>query len=109
MKGKLEKIRSNVYYEDLDSIYERFFEVDELPKRFREAINELGDLVFTGKGRDADSRDVGAFIKELRTEYPNSCTRYNVLLTKAEMVGEQHDKNKENEHPKGACEDGQGF
>lgn len=93
VKGKLEEIQSDVYYEDLNSIYEQFFEVDELPKQFREAINYLGEIALTGADNDSDRKKVRDMIKKLRTEYPNLCAKYNVIITKAQNNGESNDKN----------------
>ncbi len=93
VKGKLEEIHSDVYYEDLNSIYEQFFEVDELPEQFREAINYLGDVALTGADNDSDRKKVSDTIKKLRAEYPNLCTKYNVIITKAQNNGESNDKN----------------
>lgn len=93
VKGKLEEIECDVYYEDLNTIYEQFFEVDELPEQFREAINYLGDLALTGSGSDIDRKEINVVIKRLRTEYPNLCIKYNAIITKAQNSGDPNDKN----------------
>ena len=41
-----------MYYEDLDIIYEQFFQVEELPEKVRQDINYLGDIILKVKNAD---------------------------------------------------------
>jgi len=86
--GRLKKIEEDMYYEDLDIIYEQLFDVEELPPKARKSINFLGDVIM-GKG-NIDSEKIFSTIADLRKEYPNLCRRYNAVITKAQYVGENH-------------------
>lgn len=86
--GRLYDIKEDVYYEDLDIIYEQFFQVEELPAQIREDINYLGEVILRGK--DVDRERISAIEERMREEYPNLHRRYNKILTKAKSVGELH-------------------
>ena len=88
--GKLSRIQEDVYYEDLDIIYEELFQVEQLPPQVREDINCLGEIIL--KGRDINADKVTAIVKRLREEYPNLYRRYNRIITKAQSIGEQNGK-----------------
>lgn len=88
--GKLTRIQEDVYYEDLDIIYEELFQVEQLPPQVREDINCLGEIIL--KGRDINADKVTAIVKRLREEYPNLYRRYNRIITKAQSIGEQNGK-----------------
>lgn len=89
--GRLEKIEEDVYYEDLDNIYEQFFNVEEIPAQMRDGINYLGDVLLHGQVDDAEK--MNTVIEKLRNEYPNLYRRYNRIITKVQHIGEHHDKN----------------
>ncbi|MDE6607684.1 MAG: AAA family ATPase [Lachnospiraceae bacterium] len=82
--GKLHEIEEDVYYEDLDIIYEQFFEVEELPLQVREDINYLGNIILRGK--DIDEKRVGVIAERLKEGYPNLYRRYNKIITKAQVL-----------------------
>lgn len=84
--GRLNKIDEDVYYEDLDIIYEQLFEVEELPKTVKEDINYLGNVIL--KGKEIDAEKVGAIAEGLQKGYPNLYRRYNKIITKAKSIGE---------------------
>lgn len=86
--GFLNEIEEDVYYEDLDIIYEQLFEVDELPKHVREDINYLGNVIL--KGRDTDKEKICSIAQRLGKGYPNLFRRYNKIITKAQNIGEVH-------------------
>jgi len=105
--GRLEKIEEDVYYEDLDNIYEQFFKVEEIPAQMREGINYLGDILL--HGRVDDTEKIEAVIEKLRKDYPNLYRRYNKIITKVQNIGEQNDKNCENVHTEGIVKNKQGI
>lgn len=84
--GKLDEIEDDVYYEDLDIIYEQLFEVEELPAQVREDINYLGDVILGNRKNNAEKID--SIVERLRKEYPNLYRRYNKIITKAQSTGE---------------------
>lgn len=88
--GKLEKIEEDVYYEDLDIIYEQLFKVNGLPSQLRDDINYLGNIIM--KNRGIDIKKINSIVEKLSREYPNLYRRYNRVITKAQSIGEQHDK-----------------
>lgn len=89
--GRLDEIGEDVYYEDLDIIYEQLFEVAELPTQVREDINYLGNVIL--KNKKTDTEKIDAIAEKLRKEYPNLYRRYNKIITKAQTTGEPNDKN----------------
>ncbi len=89
--GSLNEIDTDVYYEDLDIIYEQLFEVEELPKLVKEEINYLGNVIL--KGKDIDGDKIISITERMRKEYPNLYRRYNRIITKAQSIGELHGKN----------------
>lgn len=84
--GKLDEIREDVYYEELDIIYEQYFKVEELPAQVRKDINYLGDAIL--KSKDVDVERISAIVERLRKEYPNLYKKYNKIITKAQGIGE---------------------
>ena len=44
--GVLNEINKDLYYKDLDNIYEVYFNVDEFPEEARNIINRLGEYIF---------------------------------------------------------------
>lgn len=89
--GRLEEIETDVYYEDLDIIYEQLFKVEELPEQVREGINYLGNVIL--KGKDIDGEKILEVAERIRKEYPNLYRRYNKMIIKAQSIGELHGKN----------------
>lgn len=51
--GRLNEIEEDMYYEDLDLIYEQLFEVEELPMEAREDIDYLGNVILSRKNVDS--------------------------------------------------------
>lgn len=87
--GRLDKIEEDMYYEDLDLIYEQLFEVEELPMEAREDINYLGNVILSRK--DVDSGKIRLAAKRLEEEYPNLYRRYDYIITRAESIGKGND------------------
>ncbi len=84
--GWLKEVEEDVYYEDLDIIYEQFFQVEELPEKVRQDINYLGDIIL--KVKNADRKRVNEISEMIMGEYPNLYRRYNKIITKAQSIGE---------------------
>lgn len=95
-KGRLKKVEDDMYYEDLNIIYEQLFDVDELPAQARKDINFLVKVVM--ENDDSDTDKIVSVIKRMREEYPNLCRRYSAAITKAEYIGEKNDQNKKDKH-----------
>lgn len=51
--GRLNEIEEDMYYEDLDLIYEQLFEVEELLMEAREDIDYLGNVILSRKNVDS--------------------------------------------------------
>lgn len=84
--GLLKPVEDDLYYKDLDIIYEGYFRVWELPEEIIEDINYLGEVVFGTKS--ADAARVGRIIENIGRRYPNIYKKYNKLIIKAEdMAG----------------------
>lgn len=80
--GILNEINADLYYKDLDNIYEAYFNVNEFPKEAGEIINRLGDYI-CGKvyNRDVILND----LKVLNNKYANIRAKYPGLVAKAEV------------------------
>lgn len=87
--GRLQETEGDMYYEDLDIIYEQLFKVNELPIQVRDDINYLGEVIL--KSTEIDSKRIAGIVETLRKEYPNLCRRYNVMITKAQNIGDMND------------------
>ena len=92
--GRLKKIEEDMYYEDLNIIYEQLFDVEELPKKVRKDLNLLGKVVMENKANDTEK--IRSVIQHMRKEYPNLSRRYNAIITKAQYIGEKNDQNNQN-------------
>lgn len=79
--GVLNEINENLYYKDLDSIYEAYFDVDEFPDEARSIINKLGRYVM---GAEIDKNDIINSLNILNTQYSNISDKYIGLVAKAE-------------------------
>jgi len=101
--GRLKKIEEDMYYEDLNIIYEQLFDVEELPKKVRKDLNLLGKVVMENKAYDTEK--IRSVIQQMRKEYPNLSRRYNAIITKAQYIGEKNDQNNQNLQSKGISKD----
>lgn len=80
--GILNEINADLYYKDLDNIYEIYFNVEEFPKEAGEIINRLGDYIC----REEYNRDVIAKDLEiLNAKYANVKAKYLGLVAKVEV------------------------
>lgn len=101
--GRLKKIEEDMYYEDLNIIYEQLFDVEELPPKIRKDINLLGKVILENKADDTEK--IFSVIQRMRKEYPNLSRRYNAIITKAQYIGEKNDQNNQNLQSKGISKD----
>lgn len=80
--GILNEINEDLYYKDLDNIYEVYFNVEEFPKEAKEIINRLGDYICGEKyDRDVIVKD----LEVLNAQYTNVKAKYPGLVAKAEV------------------------
>jgi AAA15 family ATPase/GTPase len=80
--GILNEINADLYYKDLDNIYEVYFNVEEFPKEAGEIINRLGDYICGEEyNRDVIVRD----LEILNEQYANVKAKYPGLVAKAEV------------------------
>ncbi len=83
--GKLNLIDGEWYYQDLDTVYEVLFGVEELPQQVKEDINYLGDMLM---GEQSVNKDmINKIAYRIKKEYPNLYEKYNVVITKALHMG----------------------
>lgn len=80
--GILNEINADLYYKDLDNIYEDYFNVEEFPKEVGEIINRLGDYICGEEyNRDVIVKD----LEILNEQYANVKAKYPGLVAKAEV------------------------
>ena len=79
--GILNEINADLYYKDLDNIYEVYFNVDEFPDEARKIINSLGEYIFEEEcNRDVIEKDLNI----LKEKYGNIEEKYPGLIDKVE-------------------------
>ena len=79
--GVLNEINKDLYYKDLDNIYEVYFNVDEFPEEARNIINRLGEYIFEEEyNRDIIVKDLNI----LKEKYANIEEKYPGLIAKVE-------------------------
>lgn len=86
--GVLNLIEEDMYYEDLDIIYEALFFVENLPGDLRNELNYLGEVIM--KTKPANCHRIEEFAEKLLRDYPNLYRRYNKIITKAQMIGDEN-------------------
>lgn len=86
--GMLYLIDEKLFYEDLNTIFEEYFSVEEIPSTIRDEINYLGDLIM--KEADIDNDRIQHIDKLIKEDYPNVYRKYNKLIVKAKYIGEQN-------------------
>lgn len=80
--GILNEINADLYYKDLDNIYEIYFNVEEFPKEAGEIINRLGDYICGEEyNRDVIAKD----LEVLNAKYANVKAKYLGLVAKVEV------------------------
>lgn len=85
-EGMLYPIENELYYKDLDMVYDELFFVDELPKQVQEDINYMGDVIMNQRG---DPKKITALAKRLEKDYPNLFQKYITIIAKAQYIGEK--------------------
>lgn len=81
-KGILNEINADLYYKDLDNIYEIYFNVDEFPKEAGDIINRLGDYIC---GEEYTREAIKKDLYILNEKYVNIRDKYLGLVAKAEV------------------------
>lgn len=89
-EGELIPVTEELYYQDLDAVYEELFSVNELPPQLKEDINYLGEVVL--RRISCDLGRVNSIVKTMQKEYPNILRKYNKIITKAQYIGECNGK-----------------
>lgn len=84
--GVLEGVQEEMFYEDLDSVYEICFDVEELPQEIKSDIIYLGDVVLKKEAKN--NQRIEEIIEKLKQNYPNIFRKYNVTIFKALKMGE---------------------
>ncbi len=79
--GVLNEIDADLYYKDLDNIYEEYFNVKEFPKEARKIINRLLDYIL---GEEYDQDIIKNDLEILNKKYNNIGKKYPGLIVKAE-------------------------
>lgn len=80
--GILNEINADLYYKDLDNIYEDYFNVEEFPKEVGEIINRLGDYIC---GEEYNRYVIVKDLEILNEQYANVKAKYPGLVAKAEV------------------------
>ena len=79
--GILNEINADLYYKNLDNIYEVYFNVGEFPEEARKIINRLGEYIL---GEEYNSDIIIKDLKILKEKYGNIEEKYPGLIAKAE-------------------------
>lgn len=79
--GVLELICDDLYFKDLDTIYESYFYVKELPDELGNDIRYLGDIVLYQE--KPDKMRIKEITLNMQNHYPNLYRKYNTLIIKA--------------------------
>lgn len=82
--GMLHSVCDDLYFKDLDTIYESYFKVRELPDEVGEAIRYLGEIVLCQQ--EPDKVEVEAVTSKIQNKYPNLYRKYNTLIIKAKDI-----------------------
>ncbi len=79
--GVLNLICDDLYFKDLDNIYESYFHVKELPEQVGKDIRYLGDVLLCEE--EPDKTKIEAIVSDIQKKYPNLYRKYNTLIIKA--------------------------
>ena len=79
--GILNPICDDLYFKDLDAIYESYFKVKELPDEVGKDIRYLGELVLYHE--EPDKQRIESITSKIQNSYPNLYRKYNTLIMKA--------------------------
>lgn len=88
-EGLLTFIPHELYYRDLDHIYEELFSVSELPEEVRKYIKYLGRVIM--KEQLGDREEFSKIEMMMQQEYPNIFIRYVDILAKAKVLVKNDD------------------
>lgn len=79
--GILNKIDDNLYFKDLDNIYESYFNVKELPQQIEYDIRYLGEVLMCEE--EPDKERIDDITLNIQNNYPNLYRKYNNWIVKA--------------------------
>lgn len=88
--GVLEPILKELYYKDLDTVYEALFYVEELPKQIQQSIRYLGRVI--KKEEKANKVTIEQIAEKMMREYYNLFMSYNPIIIKAQSMVEDDGK-----------------
>ncbi len=80
--GMLHPIKANLFYKDLDVIYEGYFHVKELPPEIAEDINYLGNIAL-GKNKSPNAVHIAEIENKIKSKYSNLYEKYRMWIVKA--------------------------
>lgn len=86
--GELNEINQQLFYEDLNRIFEEFFNVDELPDTVKNDINYLGDVII--KKANVNKEKINNIEQMLKKDFPSLYRKYNKTIVKAKYIGDKH-------------------
>lgn len=86
INGVLYHVNEEMYYEDLDCVYESCFDVEELPQEVKDEIIYLGDIAL--KKEKPDIKKINDIAENWKKNYPNIFRRNNKFIVKALSMGE---------------------
>ncbi len=86
--GQLNSLNQKLFYQDLNRIFEVYFNVDELPQKVKEYINYLGNVIT--RNVKADKSKIENIENELEEEYPSLHKKYNAIIAKAKFIGDNN-------------------
>lgn len=81
-KGILNEINADMYYKDLDDIYEEYFDVNEFPEEAKQILNRLGDYIW---GEEYSRECIVNDLLILQSKYINIRNKYPGLIAKVEI------------------------
>lgn len=79
--GILFQIPDDLFFKDLDIIYESYFNVKELPEQIGNDIRYLGEVVLGQE--QADKEKIRDIVSNIYSKYHNLYHKYNTLIVKA--------------------------
>lgn len=80
-EGMLNPVCDNLYFKDLDTIYEGYFNVKELPDEVGNDIRYLGEIVLYQE--EPDKEKIETITANIKNNYPNLYHKYSTWFIKA--------------------------
>lgn len=86
--GQLKSLNQKLFYEDLNRIFQVYFNVDELPKNVEKYLNYLGDVIT--RKVSIDKKKIEHIENVFEEEYPSLYKKYNAMIAKAKFIGDNN-------------------